>query len=506
METIFRADTLWRLAEGMQFALHPGPLLAIAFGVAAGIIVGAMPGLSPAMGVALLIPFTYTFPADIAIVLLVSVYLAADYGGSITAVTINTPGTPSAAVTAIDGFPLTQQGKAGFGLGVSLIASTVGGVFGTLVLILFAQPLSILALKCHPAEYFALAIFGLTSVVSFGRGHWAKGVVATILGLLIEAIGIDLISGARRFTFGISSLEYGISLVPALIGLFAVSEVFEQIEKQELTRQVKLAVTSRWPGVRDYWELKWSILRSSLVGTFVGIFPGAGATIASFVSYDVARRCSQHPEKFGHGSLEGVAAAEAANSSSVGGALVPLLTLGIPGSASTAVLIGALMIHKVDPGPRMMSDEPQLVFRLFSGLLVANVVLFLMGLAGSRVWIHVTSIPKNVLYPLILAVAVIGSYAVQSSLVDVVACMAFGGVGWAFRKNGYPVAPIVLGMVLGEIVEKRFRQAVLMSGYTVFIERPASAIILALALGSVLWPLCRGVIERRRQPQGELPS
>lgn len=479
-------ETLQHLLDGFAFVLRFTPVFTIILGVALGILVGAMPGLSPSMGVALLVPFTYTMSPTLAVVLLTAVYLAADYGGSITAVTINAPGTPSAAVTAFDGYPLTQQGKAGVGLGVSLVSSTVGGFIGALVLIFFSAPLAKLAIKCHPAEYFAIAVFGLTTIASIGGKNWAKAFATAVLGLLINTIGLDPISGVSRFTFGVAHLYDGFALVPALIGLFAISEVFLQIERDDLDSLQISGQESVWPSLVDYWSLKTTILRSSLLGTLIGVFPGAGATIASFVSYDLAKRFSRTPDQFGTGCPEGVAAAESANSSSVGGALVPLLTLGIPGSASTAVLIGALMIHDVDPGPRLLGDNPKLVYSLFASLLLANAVLLMLGLFGSRLWIKVTMVSKRVLYPLILAVSFVGSFAVRNMIFDVGACIGFGALGWVLRRNAYPVAPIVLGMVLGSIAESNFRQAIGMGGFGIFLQRPACAVILFVSLASLL--------------------
>ena len=463
-------DLLQNLLNGFEFVIGIMPLLTIIVGVSVGILIGAMPGLSPSMGVALLVPFTYAMSPTLAMILLTAVYLAADYGGSITAVTINAPGTPASAVTAIDGYPLTKSGRPGVGLGVSLVASTVGGLVGTLILIFCSVPLARLALSFHPADYFALAIFGLSSVASIGGRRWVKALIAALLGLLINTIGVDPISGVSRFTFGIPQLYDGFSLIPALIGLFAISEVFVQIQEQNLTAVRIDEAESGWPSFQDYWQLKFGILRSSIIGTIIGIFPEQ-RTIASFVSYDVAKRFSRQPELFGHGSPEGVAAAEAANSSSVGGALVPLLTLGIPGSASTAVLIGALMIHDVVPGPRLFEDRPDIVYGLFASLLLANLVMLLLGLFGSRLWVAVTVVPKPLLYPIILAAAVVGSFAVRYSMFDVASCLGFGCLGWILRRNDYPIVPIVLGMVLGGVVEENYRQAVLMDGYSIFFRQ-----------------------------------
>lgn len=487
------------MMQGFVFVLGWQPILFIILGVIMGILAGAMPGLSPSMGVALLVPFTYAMSPTLALILLVSIYISANYGGSITAVTINAPGTPASVVTSFDGYPLTKQNKPGMGLGVSLISSTVGGFIGTIILILFSVQLAKIAVKFHPAEYFALAIFGLTTVATLGGNNWIKAFIAAMFGLLINTIGIDPISGVSRFTFGSVHLYDGFSLIPALIGLFALSEVFKQIGEQNFkSKKVKLQKT-KWPSIMDYWKLKFAILRSSLMGTLIGIFPGAGATIASFISYDIAKRTSKTPEKFGNGSLEGVVAAEAANSSSVGGALVPLLTLGIPGSASTAVLIGALMIHDLTPGPQLFNNNPEIIYGLFAALLIANLVMLGLGLFGSKLWVKVTEVPKKILYPMIFTVSIIGSFAVRYSFFDIVACLGFGIFGWILRRHNYPVAPIVLGIVLGNIAETNFRRAVMMGDYSIFFTRPISLILLILAVISFAWPIMRNKIYKKKK-------
>jgi putative tricarboxylic transport membrane protein len=493
------------LLQGFGYLAGVQPMVAIVLGVVLGILAGAMPGLSPSMGVALLVPFTYSLSPQIALILLVSIYIAANYGGSITAVTINTPGTPSAVVTSFDGYPLTLQGKAGVGLGTSLVASTVGGIIGTIILIFFSVPLARLAVKLHPAEYFALAVFGLTTVASLGGRNWPKAFLAAMLGLLINTIGIDPISGVKRFTFGTYRLFDGFSLIPALIGLFALSEVFSRIEegKLEKGKETKYEKT-HWPSIVDYWKLKMTILRSSILGTLIGIFPGAGATIASFLSYDLAKKTSKHPETFGKGNPEGVAAAEAANSSSVGGALVPLLALGIPGSATTAVLVGALMIHDIVPGPLLFTERPDMIYSLFAALLIANIVMLILGLFGARLWIKVTVIPKKILLPAILAISIIGSFSVSYSFFDVATCIGFGIFGWILKKYGYPGSPIVLGMVLGKLAETNFRRAVIMGGYRVFFTRPVSIVLLAIALLSFGVPLYQTFKENRKYLNNKL--
>ncbi|RLC06471.1 MAG: C4-dicarboxylate ABC transporter permease [Deltaproteobacteria bacterium] len=484
----------------MGFTVLAGwkPIVIITIGVIIGIMAGAMPGLSPSTAVALLVPFSYTMTPALALILLTSIYIAANYGGSITAVLINTPGTPSAAVTAMDGYPLTQQGKAGKGLGMALVASTIGGAVGTVILILFAVPLARIALKFSPADYFALALFGLATVASMGRGNVLKALVAILFGLLIKTVGIDSISGVSRFTFGSDTLYDGFTLIPALIGLFAVSVVFVKVEKWTGLDRTMDKIDSKLPSFKEFMKTKMTILRSSVIGTIIGIFPGAGATIAAFISYDVSKRASKEPEMFGKGSLEGVAAAEGANSSSVGGALVPLLALGIPGSATDAVLLGAFMLHDLVPGPLLFRDNPEIVYGIFAALIVANIIMLFIGLYGNRVFIKVVSVPEAILYPMILAIAVIGSFAVSSSMFDVGACIGFGIIGWVFKRYGYPVAPVVLGIVLGDMVEENFRRAVIMDGYGAFFRDKLAFVVLLLALGSFIYPLVKQWRERKK--------
>jgi len=490
-------ELLESFSIGFSVLLGWKPILVIIVGVIVGILAGAMPGLSPSTAVALLVPFSYTMTPALALILLTSIYIASNYGGSITAVLINTPGTPSAAVTAMDGYPLTKKGLAGKGLGTALVASTVGGAIGVAILILFAVPLARMALKFSPADYFALALFGLATVASMSRGNVLKSMVAILFGLMIKNIGIDPISGVERFTFGSDQLYDGFTLIPALIGLFAVSVVFAKMESWTGVPRVMEKVDNKLPSLKEFMQIKMTILRSSVIGTIIGIFPGAGATIAAFISYDMSKKASKHPEEFGKGSLEGVAAAEGANSSSVGGALVPLLALGIPGSATDAVLLGAFMLHDLVPGPLLFQDHPDIVYGIFSALILANIIMLVIGIYGNRFFIKVVSVPEAIMYPLILAIAVIGSFAVSGSMFDVAACIGFGIVGWLFKRYGFPVAPIVLGIVLGKMVEENFRRAVMMDGYSTFFSDKLAFVVLLISLLSFVWPLYKGWKQHR---------
>jgi putative tricarboxylic transport membrane protein len=472
-------------------------VLVMVVGCVVGILGGATPGISPATAVALLVPFSYAMDARLALILLVCIYQGANYGGSITAVLINSPGTPAAAATCFDGYPLTQQGKAGKGLGTALLASCLGGAFGAIILIFFCVPLARAALKFSPAAYFGLAIFGLATIASMGGGSVVKAVVAVLIGLLIKTIGLDPISGIYRFTFGSDLLYDGFTVIPALLGLFAVSVVFEQVEKWTGLDRALDKIDSKLISFQELWKIKRVIFQSSIVGTIIGIFPGAGSTIASFVSYDMAKRTSKEPEKFGKGALEGVAASEAANSSSVGGALIPLLALGIPGSAADAVLIGAFILHDLVPGPLLFRDHPVIVYGIFASILTANLIVLLIGLYGNRVFIKMVSVSDAVLYPFILVVAVIGTYSVSGSLFDVGSCIGFGILGWILKRYGFPPAPVVLGIVLGNLIEYNFRRALIMGGYMEFVRDRLAFVVLLLACLSVAYPLFKQLLQRK---------
>ena len=467
------------------------PILMIFIGVFVGILVGVLPGLSPSIGVALMLPVTFGMDPVSALVLLTAVYLSSNYGGSITAIAINTPGTPGSVATTFDGYPLTKQGKPLYALMTSLVASTTGGLIGTVILILFSVPLAKLALSFESYEYFALGVFGMTIISSLSGNTPVKGFIASLVGLLLVTIGFDTQLPFPRFTLGIPQLADGIEFIPALIGLFALGEIFYRIENfEEIKKKVKDAKIQKggYPSIKSLWKLKGVMIKSSFIGTIIGSIPGAGGAISTFISYNSAKNASKHPEEFGHGSLEGVAAPEAANNGSVGGALIPLLTLGIPGSASTAVLIGALMIHKINPGPELFSKEPGIVYGVFISLFLANIVMFFTGLLGNKLWVRIIDAPKKILYPIIIALSFIGSFFIQNSLFDVGTCIAFGLLGWLFKRGNYPTAPIILGLILGNMIEENLRLSLVKGPAIEFFTRPGSLIILILAFLSFFVP------------------
>ena len=481
-------------------------ILAMILGVALGIIVGAMPGLSGPTGLALMIPFTFVLTPIVAIVLLISIYVGAEYGGSITAITINTPGTPSGAITAIDGYPLTEQGQTGRALSVSIMSSTAGGVFSTICLVLFSIPLARVAIAFGPIQFFALGIFGLTIVASLVSGNWIKGVLSAMIGLLIVTIGAEPMTGTFRFTLGQPALWDGVSFVAAMLGLFAITEVFHILETQLKSRIVDTTKMSTerisWREFSGLWK---TLSISSVLGTIIGVMPGAGASIGSIVAYNEAKRVSSTPERFGKGATEGVCASETANNATVGGALVPLLTLGVPGSGSTAILLGALALQNINPGPQLFENHPDIVFGIFTSLFLANFVMLFLGLKFIRVWLKVVEVPPPVLAALIFSVAFIGAFSVGGSIGDVVVMLVIGLVGHILRKFGFPLIPVVIGLVLGDMIEISLRRALILSdgSYSVFFTDPLSLGLLLAAAASLIFAIVRDIRAARRKKSFE---
>jgi len=470
-------------------ATLPG-MLAICAGVLIGIICGALPGLSASTTVALMVPFTFGMDPIVAIVMLVSVYQAAEYGGSITAIAIGTPGTASAAATVIDGYELTKQGKPGIALTVSVVASTIGGIAGALVLFAFSEPLANVALSFGAPEYFALAVFGLAIISSLASDNLLKGFLVMFIGLFLATIGLDGFTGEERYTFGVTKLMDGISFIPALIGLFAMASVFTDAEKS-LQKLVPIKFSFEMPKMRVLLGLWKVYLHSSIIGSIIGVLPGAGATIASFICYNEARRFSKEKEMFGKGSLEGIAAPECGNNAVVGGALVPLLTLGIPGSATASILIGALMLHNIQPGPMLFQTNADMVYGIFAALVVSSLFQLFFGLIGVPLWIKVISAPKALMLAMIAVLSVVGSYGYSNNIVDVWIMLGFGVLGYILNKIDFPVNPIILALVLGGILEENFRRALMVSNgdYMIFVSHPISVGLLIVAAISLLSPL-----------------
>ncbi|MCB7066137.1 tripartite tricarboxylate transporter permease [Enterocloster citroniae] len=471
--------------------LNPVCLLSILGGVAMGISFGAMPGLTSTMGVALLMPITFSMDPHIGMLLLIGIFCGAIYGGSITAILINTPGTPSAAATVLDGYKFTERGEAGRALGISTVASFGGGIISGVILILVAPQLAQIALKFNAPESFALAFFGLSIIASISGKDMVKGLMSGTLGLLLSLIGMDNVTAYTRFSFGSTYLMGGLSFIPVLVGLFALSQCFLTVEEIYVERTKAARTRNPLPTLKDLKTIAPTILRAGLTGTFIGIIPGAGGDISAFVSYDMERRLSKHPEKFGTGIPEGIAAPEASNNGTTGGALIPLLTLGIPGDANTAVMLGALMMHNLTPGPQLFLTKAETVNTLFAGFIIANVCMLILGFLGQPLFVKIVSIPKRVLVPVIIVMCTVGSFAINNNYYDIIIMLIAGIVGYFMSKGGYPLSPIVLALILGPMAEGNFRRSLVMSqgSYSIFFQRPFSAAFIIIGILSLLWPI-----------------
>lgn len=471
------------LLDGLRLLVSTAIVPAAFGGVAWGILGGALPGISPSITMALLLPFTYGMDPTVAIVLLASTYVGAEYGGSIPAILIGTPGTNAAAATVADGYRMKQQGKAGEALGISLYSGLVGGLFGLIVLVFLTEPLSNVALAFTPSSYFALGVLGLSVIVSLSGESIVKGLMAGVLGLMIATVGTDPVTGLNRFTFGSPELLSGIPPILVMVGLFAVSELLVQAGQPGVVEKLAEKARIRLPDRAMLKRIALPQFIGSVVGTFEGLMPGAGGTVSAFLAYNEARRWSRHQEEFGHGSPEGVAAPEAANNTVACTALVPMLSLGIPGSNSAAVLLGGFLIHGLIPGPTLFVKHASVVTGLYTGLFVANIAMIVMGylIMGPCMWL--VSRPKPYLMAFIFALVVSGVYAIEHSLFHLVVVLAFGVIGYGMRAFRVPFLPMVLGVVLGFMVESNYRRALVLSSgdLMTFVRDPISAGFLAVA-------------------------
>ncbi len=452
------------LGQGfLTIFLHPLNILLIFLGVGIGIVLGAMPGLTATMGIAIALPLTFGMPPESGLTLLCSIFIGGIHGGGIPGILIKTPGTPASAASMIDGYELSRQGKASLALGVHAFSSSTGSFLATILLIFGSAFIAKFALNFGPAEFFLLALFGLSVVSSVTGKSTVKGLITAGIGLLFSTVGMDPIKGFSRFTFGRYELMDGFNLVPALIGLFAISQVMAELEGVDIPIVKANKVKVNLPDRKTVLQLMPTIIKSSVIGTLIGAIPGPGAILGSFIPYAEAKRASRHPEKFGKGALEGVAAAESGNNSAAIGALIPTLTLGIPGEAATAVLIGGLMILGLRPGPMLFVENADVVYSLFASVLVASIVLLLLGLLMAQYMGKIIILPKKYLLPIVLLLCMIGSYAIRNSIFDMGVAVGFGVFGYVLRRIDYPTVPVLLGLILGPIAESNFRRALLIS-------------------------------------------
>lgn len=482
-------EMLTLIFNGFKSTLEPAVLIFLLLGVTGGIVIGSLPGLTATMGVAILLPFTFGMPANSGLALLLGVYVGAIYGGSISAILLKTPGTPAAAATVYDGYALVQKGEATKALSLSAIASFVGGLVSTIMLMTISPYLAKFALRFSAPEYFALAIFGLTIIASVSSKNLVKGLLAGFFGLIVATVGMDPITSYPRFTFGSIDLLNGFEVIPVLIGLFAVSEALFQMESLDKAKEKheEVKISKKYISIKELIQVGPTMLKSAVMGTFIGAIPGAGADIAAFVSYNEAKRSSKTPEKFGTGILEGIAAPEAGNNGVTGGALVPLLTLGVPGDAVAAILLGALVVQGLAPGPLLFQQNPEVVYGLFSALFIGNIFMLILGLVGIKLFSRVVEVPKNIIIPLIIFLSIVGSYSMNNSIFDVAVTVGFGIIGYFMIKSDIPQSPIVLSIILGPMAETNLRKSVLMyeGSYSFLYTRPITVVFLILAFISI---------------------
>lgn len=478
---------------GLEAVLAWQPLFFMVLGVIAGIAVGAIPGLTATMAIAVVLPFTFAMDPLPGIMMLLGLYSSAVYAGSIPAILMRLPGTPASAATALDGYALTQRGRGGQALMISLVATFVGALIGGIGLALFAPYLAGVAVNLGAAEYAMIAFFAIAIIGAMSEGALAKGLISGVLGLLIATVGIDPIDGYARFTFGSSDVRSGLDFIPILIGIFGVAEAFRQFEKRAGMARLGSSTALGKYSIRGVWrKLVPGVPYSSMLGFGVGVLPGTGGDIGAFIGHNEVRRISRDNSKFGKGDPRGLAAAESANNAAVPGTIAPTIVLGIPGNSAAAVLIGAITVHGLRPGPQLFEGSPDLVYGIFWSLLFIPFIMLIIGLAGIQFWGRIVSIPRQYLWPSVLALSVIGSYALRGSVFDVMVMTCAGVLGYAMHKGGFPVAPLIIGLIVGPIAEANFRRATILSGggYSWMLE-PLPLVFLVLGAATLAFPIIK---------------
>jgi putative tricarboxylic transport membrane protein len=492
-------DILAGLSQGFAVALQPINLLYCFIGVFIGTLVGVLPGIGPVSAMSLLLPVTLSGTPESGIIMMAGIYYGSMYGGSTTSILVNIPGEAASVVTCIDGHAMAKQGRAGPALGIAALGSFAAGTFALVALMLVAPALARVAIAFGPPEYFSLMVLGLTVLSFLSQGAMAKSLLMAAVGIILGLIGIDQITAQPRLTFGRLELLDGIGLVPIVMGLFGVAEILSNLE-QELKREViKARIGGLWPSLQDWSASKWAIVRGTLLGFFLGILPGGGAVIASFASYAIEKKVSKTPERFGHGAIEGVAGPEAANNAAAGGAFIPLMTLGIPPNVVMALLLGAFIIHGLQPGPLLMTQRPDLFWGIVASMYIGNAMLLVLNMPLIGMWVQVLKLPYRILFPLILMFCVVGVFASGNAVFDVFVMVVFGVLGYLMRKFGYEPAPLVLAFVLGPMLENNLRKSLILShgDFQIFITRPISAACLLLAVAALIAPLLPALARRR---------
>ncbi|MBO7422576.1 MAG: tripartite tricarboxylate transporter permease [Oscillospiraceae bacterium] len=492
------------LIAGFANVFRPFTFLMMSFGTLVGVVIGALPGLSGSTGIILMLPLIYKLDSDVALVMLCGLFCGSMYGGSISAILLNTPGTPSATATLLDGYPMNKKGNAGRALGISAVSSFIGGLISAICLALLAPQLAKVALSFTSPDFFALSIFGLSIMASTDK-NVVKGLIAGFAGLLISTVGVDGVAGLDRFTFGNYKLMRGFQLLPVLIGVFALSEVFLIVQKggEREGAQRDQYVGRVFPKSDDLKALLGSAVIGGLIGVFIGIIPGTGGAISCFLAYQVAKKLSKHPDDFGSGIPEGIAAPEASNNGTTGGALIPMLCLGVPGDTVTSVMLGALTLIGVKPGPQLFvnPDGVKIVYAILAGMIVIQFVMLIVGLAMAKVSPFVLRVPQTVLMPIIAVLCVVGAYSNSNNLFDVLIAIIFGIVGFFMKKFHYPGAPLVLGIVLGPIAEENLNRALIVSknDWTTFLTHPISCTFLVISIIIIIYSIIKNIHDSRKE-------
>lgn len=479
-------DTFELLLDGFAVALTPENIAWVLIGTMIGTLVGVLPGLGSPAAIALLLPLTIQLPPATGLIMLAGIYYGSEYGGKITAILMNIPGESGAIMTTLDGYPMAKAGRAGPAMGIATIASFIGGTVGLIGLVLLAQPIANLAINFGSPELFGLVMVSLATIVLMSDKSVLKGLIAAVIGLLLALVGVDLFTGEPRFIFGQPELLDGFSFIALVVGVFAIAEVMINLEEKSGRPIFSLpkGIRAYFPSRADVKQSGFAMTYGSIVGFIVGAIPGAGATIAAFLAYMVQKKVSRTPERFGTGAIEGVAAPEAANNAATSGAFIPLLTLGIPGSGTTAILLGALILFGVQPGAQLIEQRPDVVWPLLASMFIGNIALLIINMPMVPVWASLLRVPYSILYPVIVVLSIIGAYSVSSSIMDLWTLLAFSLLGYAFRKFGIPTAPLILSFVLGTLAERSFRQSMLISDNSaaIFWERPIALVLLSIAI------------------------
>lgn len=497
-------DSLKLLLEGFSVAIEPINIMWVTIGGVLGTIIGMLPGLGPATGVAMLLPLTFTMGPVAALITMAGVYYGAMYGGSRSSILINTPGDGAAVAATFDGYPMALQGRAESALAISAIASFIGGTIATIIMVFVAVPVSRFALRFGPAEYFMLFLFALSATASMSEGSRLKAFISMIFGLMISTIGIDPQSGVNRFTFGLLELQGGIDFLVIIIAVYALGEVlksFKNIDEGKKKMQTKFGKI--WITKEEWKRSLGPILRSSPFGFIVGVLPGAGGTIAAIMSYNNEKQISKHPEEFGKGAVEGVAAPEAANNAASVGAMIPMLALGVPGSGTTAIMMGALLMLGLQPGPTLFTSQTAIVWGLIASMFVGNIILAVINIPLAGVLVRVLAIPPKILYPVVLGLTFIGAYAISYAVIDFYILIIFGFVGYLMTKAKIPATPLVLAVIVGNSMEQSFRRAykVADGNMSIFLGSPICIILAVLVIASVLYPIIQFIIAKNKKPK-----